>query len=100
MFTTGYPRQLIIPHPVHFVKPPFSKKIKKSSIFDRLHIKASFGLELPIRTIGESQKRRGFTPQKPVTRAYQRSDAAVQDCLENKFPVIKKQAKAEDADIV
>ena len=65
----------------------------------RLHIKASFGLELPIRTVGEYLKRWGFTPQKPVKRAYQRSDAAVQDWLENKFPAIKKQAKAEDADI-
>ena len=65
----------------------------------RLHLKASFGLELPIRTVWEYLKRWGFTPQKPVKRAYPRSDAAVQDWLANKFPVIKKQAKAEDADI-
>lgn len=45
---------------------------------------------MPIRTVGEYLKRWGFTPQKPVKRAYQRSDAAVQDWLKNKFPAIKK----------
>ena len=45
---------------------------------------------MPIRTVGEYLKRWGFTPQKTVKRAYQRSDAAVQDWLKNKFPAIKK----------
>ena len=54
---------------------------------------------MPIRTVGEYLKRWGFTPQKPIKRAYQRNDVAVQNWLENKFPDIKKQAKTEDADI-
>jgi len=65
----------------------------------RLHIKSLFRIDLPIRTVGEYLKRWGFTPQKPVKRAYQRSDAAVQDWLENKFPAIREQAKAENANI-
>lgn len=65
----------------------------------RLHIKSLFEIELPIRTVGEYLKRWGFTPQKPVKRAYQRSDVAVQKWLDEQFPAIKKQAKEEDADI-
>lgn len=63
------------------------------------HIKSLFGIDMPIRTVGEYLKRWGFTPQKPIKRAYQRNETAVQEWLENKFPEIKKQAKAEDADI-
>lgn len=65
----------------------------------KLHIKSLFGIDMPIRTVGEYLKRWGGTPQKPVKRAYQRNDVAVQNWLENKFPDIKKQAKAEGADI-
>lgn len=89
-------RKDLVDHCPDQLKLPFALWTRQAV---RLHIKASFGLELPIRTVGEYLKRWGFTPQKPVKRAYQRSDAAVQDWLENKFPAIKKQAKAEDADI-
>lgn len=64
-----------------------------------LHIKVRFGIEVPIRTIGDYLKRWGFTPQKPIKKAYQRNDEHVQMWLKEEFPKIKQQAKAEDADI-
>ena len=39
-------------------------------------IQAKFGIRMPVRTIGHYLKRWGFTPQKPLKRAYeQRPDA-------------------------
>jgi len=89
-------RKDLVDHCPDQLKLPFALWTRQAV---RLHIKSTFDIELPIRTVGEYLKRWGFTPQKPVKRAYQRSDVAVQDWLENKFPAIKKQAKAEDADI-
>ena len=37
----------------------------------KLLIRQRFSLEMPIRTVGEYLKRWGFTPQKPVKRAYE-----------------------------
>ena len=37
----------------------------------KLLIKHRFRIEMPIRTVGEYLKRWGFTPQKPVKRAYE-----------------------------
>lgn len=89
-------RKDIVDHCPDQLKLPFALWIRQAI---RLHIKVSFDVELPIRTVGEYLKRWGFTPQKPIKRAYQRNNAVVQDWLENKFPAIKKQAKAENADI-
>ena len=89
-------RKDIVDHCPDQLKLPFALWTRQAI---KLHIKESFGVELPIRTVGEYLKRWNFTPQKPIRRAYQRNDALVQDWLEHKFPAIKKQAKAEDADI-
>jgi len=40
-------------------------------------IKQQPGLEVAVRTMETSLKRWGFTPQKPVKRAYQRNDPQV-----------------------
>ena len=45
----------------------------------KLLIRQWFGIEMPIRTVGEYLKRWGFTPQKPVKRAYEQSSQAVQE---------------------
>lgn len=65
----------------------------------QLQIKSRFGIDLPIRTVGDYLKRWNFTPQKPIKRAYQRNDKAVQDWLTNRFPAIKEQARKENAAI-
>ena len=49
--------------------------------------------------MGEYLKRWGFTPQKPVKKAYQCNEAHVQKWLIEEYPRIKKLAKSEDTDI-
>lgn len=65
----------------------------------RLLIRQWFGIEMPIRTVGEYFKRWGFTPQKPVKRAYEQSSQAVKKWLETDYPVIAARAKQEKAEI-
>lgn len=45
-------------------------------------IEQEFGLELPVRTVEEYLKRWGFTPQKPIKRAYKKSPEAVKKWLD------------------
>lgn len=64
-----------------------------------LLVKQEFGIELPIRTMGEYLKRWGFTPQKPITRAYEQHPEAVKAWLDEQYPAIAERAKSEDAEI-
>jgi transposase len=57
------------------------------------------GISLKIRAVGNYLKRWGFTPQKPIRRAYEQSPAAVQAWLEESYPAIEAQAKAEGGEI-
>lgn len=54
---------------------------------------------MPIRTVGEYLKRWGFTPQKPMKRAYEQNPKAVQRWLDDEYPEIKSRAKREGAQI-
>lgn len=58
-----------------------------------------FAIRLPIRTMGLYLSRWGFTPQKPIRRAYEQSPAAVRKWLEHDYPVIAARAKFEGAEI-
>jgi hypothetical protein len=58
-------------------------------------IKLRFGIELPVRTMGLYLQRWGFTPQKPMKKAYEQSPAAVQKWLDEEHPVIAARAKVE-----
>lgn len=58
-----------------------------------------FGIVMPIRTVGDELKRWGFTPQKPVKRAYEQSSQAVKKWLEEDYPTISRRAKQEKAEI-
>ena len=62
-------------------------------------IKQETGITMPIRTVGEYLKRWGFTPQKPVRRAYEQNPKAVRKWLDERYPQIKAKAKAEKAEI-
>ena len=62
-------------------------------------IEQRFGIRLPVRTMGLYLARWGFTPQKPMKKAYEQSPAAVQKWLEQDYPVIAARAKAEGAEI-
>lgn len=65
----------------------------------QLLIKQKYSMMLPIRTVGEYLSRWGFTPQKPIKRAYEQQPEAVQEWLDVMYPQIFKQSKKEHADI-
>lgn len=58
-----------------------------------------YGLKLPVRTLGEYLKRWGFTPQKPIKKAYEQNPVKVKRWLKEEYPAIAAQAKAEGAEI-
>lgn len=60
-------------------------------------IERRFGIRLSVWTVGRYLKRWGFSPQKPLRRAYEKNDEAVQHWLQEKYPTIHRQAKQEKA---
>lgn len=54
---------------------------------------------MPLRTVGEYLKRWGFTPQKPLKRAYEQRPAQVKKWLDETYPAIVARAKREQAEI-
>lgn len=64
-----------------------------------VYIRDHFGIEMPVRTVGEYLKRWGFTPQKPVKVAYEQRPEAVKRWLDEEYPSISARAKAEKAEI-
>lgn len=62
-------------------------------------IRKQLGIRMPIRTVGEYLKRWGFTPQKPLRQAYERCPQAVQRWVNEQYPAIANQAKAEGGEI-
>jgi transposase len=53
-----------------------------------LLVQQEFDLELPVRTIGDYLKRWGFTPQKPIKRAYEQRPEAVKAWPDEEYPAI------------
>ena len=62
-------------------------------------IEEEYGIKLHVRSIGKYLARWGFTPQKPIKRAYEQSPEAVQAWLEGEYPAIEQRAKREGAEI-
>jgi len=58
-----------------------------------------YGIKLAVRTMGLYLERWGFTPQKPMKKAYEQSPAAVRKWLDEDYPEIAARAKAEGAEI-
>ena len=59
--------------------------------------RARFGVRLALRTVSDYLRRWGFTPQRPIKRALERQDAAIQAWLAEHYPKIAARAKAEGA---
>ena len=57
------------------------------------------GIAVAVRTMGTYLKRWGFTPQKPLRRAYEQSPAAVKQWMDTSYPDIAARAKREGAEI-
>jgi len=62
-------------------------------------IEREYGIKLSIRSVGDYLKRWGFTPQKPIKRAYEQRPEAVQKWLDEEYPAIAQRAKAEGAEV-
>jgi transposase len=62
-------------------------------------IETKFGIKLSIRSVGNYLQRWGFTVQKPIRRAYERQDSAVQKWLAETYPEIANRAKKEKGEI-
>lgn len=62
-------------------------------------IEQLWSVHMPIRTVGDYLKRWGFTPQKPLKRAYEQNPKVVKKWLDEQYPAIAERAKAEEAEI-
>jgi len=87
LLTDKNPRQLKLPFAL------WNREAIQSVIYQMWRIR------IAVRTIGDYMKRWGFTPQKPIKRAYEQSPKAVQEWLDEAYPVIKDRAKKEGAEI-
>jgi transposase len=87
LLTDRNPQQLKLPFAL------WNRKAIQSVIYQMWRVR------IAIRTIGDYMKRWGFTPQKPLKRAYERSPKAVQHWLDDTYPGIKSRAKKEKAEI-
>ena len=58
-----------------------------------------FGVQVSVWTVGRYLHRWGFTPQKPLRRAYERDPELVRKWLQEKYPAIRARAKRDGAEI-
>ena len=58
-----------------------------------------FGVRLSVWTVGRYLRHWGFTPQKPIRRAYERDPEAVRRWLKKQYPAIHALARREGATI-
>ena len=62
-------------------------------------IEERHGIALSVWTVGRYLRDWGFTPQKPLRRAFEQDPEAVQKWLEEEYPAIRARAKKEKAQI-
>lgn len=62
-------------------------------------IQREYGIPLSVWTVGRYLKSWGFTPQKPLRRAYEQNPVAVRRWLREEYPGIRQQAVADKAEI-
>jgi len=62
-------------------------------------IAARFDIHVSVWTVGRYLRKMGFTPQKPLRRAYEQNPKVVAQWLKVKYPRIRRQAWAEGAEI-
>jgi transposase len=58
-----------------------------------------YGIQLSVRGVGNYLARWGFTPQKPIKKAYEQRPEAVRAWLDEAYPEIERRAKAEGVEI-
>lgn len=60
-------------------------------------IKTKYGIELSRWQVGRYLKSWGYTPQKPLIKAFEQKPEQVKEWLEKEYPAIKQKAKEEKA---
>ncbi|MEO6062343.1 MAG: IS630 family transposase [Thermoflexales bacterium] len=60
-------------------------------------IAREYAIEVSLATVGRYLRAWGMSPQKPVRRAYERNDAAIEKWLSRDYAAIARQAKREGA---
>jgi transposase len=59
-----------------------------------------YDIQVSVWTAGRYLKKWGFTPQKPLRRAYERNPVAVKKWLCEEYPAIKRRAKREKGEVL
>jgi transposase len=62
-------------------------------------IERRWGIALSVWTVGRYLAAWGFTPQKPIRRAFERDPKAVRRWLKDDYPAIRRRARREGAEI-
>ena len=62
-------------------------------------IQEKYGIDMPVRTVGQYLQRWGFTIQRPAKQAMNQKPEAVQRWLHDEYPGIHEQAKQSGAEI-
>jgi len=88
--------RLITDHCPDQIKLPFALWTREAV---RDLIAQRWGIRLSVWTVGRYLRRWGFSPQKPLRRAYEQNPAAVRQWLTKEYPAIRAQAQQEGATI-
>ncbi len=89
-------KKIIIENTPDKLKLPFylwTRKAIKSVIF------MLWDIYIPLRTVSKYMNKLGFTPQKPLIKAYEQDMKKVERWKQKDYPSIKKKAKKENAEI-
>ena len=89
-------RELIRDKTPEQLKLPFALWTRKS-VRDLMYHRT--GIMVPIRTVGEYLNRWGYTPQRPLKKAYEQRPAEVKKWLDATYPQVQARAKKEKAEI-
>ncbi len=89
-------RELIRDKTPEQLKLPFALWTRKSV---RDLMRNLTGIQIPIRTVGEYLRRWGYTPQRPLKKAYEQRPAEVKQWLDVTYPQVRARAKKENAEI-
>src|SRR5580700_7139992 len=69
----------------------------RQAVRDLIH--KEYGIDMPVRTVGEYLKRWGYTSKKPARHAKDQDPQEVRQWLEETYPEIERRAREEDAEI-
>ena len=88
--------RLLIDKTPRQLKFPFALWTRESV---QVLIERTFGITMPLSTVGLYLQRWQFTSKKPIRRAYERKDAQAKAWMKEEYPRIRQQARKEGAEI-